>query len=118
MMQGSRRAVLAVSVVSILFIGAAGTYGLVGTHKSDGLGSAIESPRVETARLFSPPDAAPARDEIAATLAHEAAPAVWPQPDRPKRTKLVPLQPGEKGTEAVRKVPQNHKQRQAKRMPD
>jgi hypothetical protein len=107
---------LAVSAVTFLLVGGAGTYALV-HPKSDRPASATEPPRLETAHLFSLPAATPARDEIAATLAHEVAPAVWPQPKLPKRAKLVTLKPGEKSTEAVRRVPQNHKQRKAKRMP-
>lgn len=113
-MRVSWRSFLAASFL----VGGAGTYALVSGHKSAGLVSAIEPPRVETARLFSPSDAAPARDEIAATLAHQAAPIVWPEPKLPKLAKLVTSKSGGKSTEAVRKVPKNHKQRQAKRMPD
>jgi hypothetical protein len=117
MMRETWRLVLAVSALTFLLVGVAGTYALVRNPKSDSRGSATEPPPLETARLFSPPGAAPARDEIAATLAHEVAPAVWPQPKLPKRAQLVTSKPSEKSTEAVRKVPQNHKQRKAKRMP-
>jgi hypothetical protein len=116
-MRESRRLVLAVSVAVVLLIGVAGTYALVRDHESDRLVSAKEQPRVERARLFLPANAAPARDEIAATLAHEVAPTVWPEPKLPKRPKLVTSKSGGKSAEAIRKVPQNHKQRQAKKTP-
>jgi hypothetical protein len=116
-MRESWRVVLAVSVVTFLFVGVAGTYALVRSPKSETPGSATEPPRLETARLFSPRGAAPARDEIAATLAHEAAPAVWPQPKLPKHAKVDTFKPDQKSTEAVRRVPQNHKQPKVKPMP-
>jgi hypothetical protein len=114
-MRVSWRSFFAASVVGVFLVGGAGTYALVSGHAPPALVSAVEPPRVETARLFSPSDD---RDEIAATLAHRSAPIVWPEPKVPKPAKLVASKVGGTSSEAIRKVPKSPKRRQATRMPE
>jgi hypothetical protein len=77
------RRLFAVSAVVVL-IGGSATYALVGRHASRtavATRSAVEAPRVETARLFSAPISSPSEPDLIATkLMAEVA---WPEVRKP-----------------------------------
>ena len=84
------RQFLCASAVVVL-VGGTATYAVVGKSRSLGQraevkASAVETPRVETARLFAaPPDVsrASASDPIASLLAPKASAVVWPDAPKP-----------------------------------
>ena len=78
-----RRAITA-SVAVMMMIGGGASYTLLGRHaphKKELSASAIDAPRLETARIFAAPIAPPEPDLIAAKLAPQ--PIIWPDVPKP-----------------------------------
>jgi hypothetical protein len=83
-MEISMRRAVASSVAVMMMIGGGASYALLGRHSSHKMelsSSAMDAPRVESARMFSAPIAPPEPDLIAAKLAPQ--PTLWP--DAPKQ---------------------------------
>src|SRR5471032_1203370 len=83
-MEISMRRAIASSVAVMMMIGGGASYALLGRHASNKLElstSAMDAPRVETARMFAAPIAPPEPDLIAAKLAPP--PIVWPDAQKP-----------------------------------
>jgi len=77
------RRAIASSVAVMMMIGGGASYALLGRHspKMELSTSAMDAPRVETARMFAAPIAPPEPDLIAAKLAPP--PIVWPDAPKP-----------------------------------
>ena len=78
-----RRAIAASVAVTMMTIGGGASYALFGHHASHKAvsASAMDAPRVDSARMFAAPIAPPEPDLIAAKLAPP--PVIWPEAPKP-----------------------------------
>jgi hypothetical protein len=78
-----RRAIAASVAVTMMTVGGGASYALFGRHASPKQmsSSAMDAPRVETARMLTTPIAPPEPDLIAAKLAPQ--PILWPDAPKP-----------------------------------
>ena len=78
-----RRAIVASVAVAMMTVGGGASYALFGRHASHKQmsSSAMDAPRVETARMLTTPIAPPEPDLIAAKLAPQ--PIIWPDAPKP-----------------------------------
>jgi hypothetical protein len=78
-----RRAIAASVAVTMMTVGGGASYALFGRHASHKQmsSSAMDAPRVETARMLTTPIAPPEPDLIAAKLAPQ--PILWPDAPKP-----------------------------------
>jgi hypothetical protein len=78
-----RRAIAASVAVTMMTVGGGASYALFGRHASykQMSSSAMDAPRVETARMLTTPIAPPEPDLIAAKLAPQ--PILWPDAPKP-----------------------------------
>jgi hypothetical protein len=78
-----RRAIVASVAVTMMTVGGGASYALFGRHASHKQmsSSAMDAPRVETARMLTTPIAPPEPDLIAAKLAPQ--PIIWPEAPKP-----------------------------------
>ena len=78
-----RRAIAASVAVTMMTVGGGASYALFGRHASTKQmsSSAMDAPRVETARMLTTPIAPPEPDLIAAKLAPQ--PIIWPEAPKP-----------------------------------
>jgi len=80
-----RRAIAASVAVTMMTVGGGASYALFSRHGSHGMAfssSAMDAPRVETARMLTTPIAPPEPDLIAAKLAPQQQ-IVWPDAQKP-----------------------------------